>query len=332
MNSRPPNSLRGGPVRVLVVTGVSGAGKSTAVHALEDLGFFCVDNLPTPVLSSTVEALSAAGVRRIAFGIDVRVRGFLDDAAAAINGLSIPGEREIEVLFLDASDEAILRRFSSTRRPHPLSTTLQPGSEVSAVAVLDGIRIERELLTPLRARANAVLDTTRLSVNDLRRQILEHCAPGANSFPRTHVRFVSFGFKFGTPVDADVVLDVRFLQNPHFVPELRPLSGADEPVRAYVLDGEDTAGFVERARSLLEFCLPRFEREGKSYVTIAIGCTGGRHRSVVLTDHLAHLVEQALGLSIEVVHRDVDRVNMKGLGADPDHANPGTLFGFGGAR
>jgi UPF0042 nucleotide-binding protein len=314
-----PSQRPTAPISVTVVTGVSGAGKSTAVHALEDLGFFCVDNLPTPVVASTVEALSAAGLQRIAFGIDVRVRGFLDDAAAAIHALSKPGERNVQVLFLDASDEAILRRFSSTRRPHPLSTTLEPGSEGSAVAVLDGVRIERELLTPLRARATLVIDTTSLSVNDLRKLILEHCAPGGRRQPRLHTRLLSFGFKFGTPLDADVVLDVRFLQNPHFVPELRPQSGLDEPVQRYVLDSEDARGFVDRAVALLEYCLPRFEREGKSYVTIAVGCTGGRHRSVALADHLAEILSGKLHLPIEVVHRDIDRVNIKGRGGDPDH-------------
>lgn len=321
MSERPP-SFRPSATSVVIVTGVSGAGKSTAVNALEDLGFFCVDNLPTPVVTRTVEALAAAGVRRIAFGIDVRVRGFLDDAATAINALSSPGERDVVVLFLDASDEAILRRFSSTRRPHPLSANLEPGSEGSAVAVLDGVRIERELLTPLRARATIVVDTTRLSVNELRRQILEYFGPGAGGLPRLSVRFVSFGFKFGTPVDADVVLDVRFLANPHFVPELRPRSGLDPDVRRYVLDSEETEGFVERSAALLEYCIPRFEREGKSYVTVAIDCTGGRHRSVAITDRLAELLEERLGLSIDVVHRDVDRVNLRGPNADPDHGNP----------
>jgi UPF0042 nucleotide-binding protein len=306
---------------VVIVTGVSGAGKSTAVHALEDLGFFCVDNLPTPVLTRTVDALAAAGVRRVAFGIDVRVRGFLHDAAAAIHALSVPGERDVAVLFIDASDEAILRRFSSTRRPHPLGTNPEPGSEGGAIAVLDGIRIERELLTPLRARATTVVDTTRLGVNELRRQILEYFGPGAGGLPRLSVRFVSFGFKFGTPLDADIVLDVRFLANPHFVPELRPQSGRDPDVRSYVLDSEETQGFVERAENLLEYCVPRFEREGKSYVTIAIGCTGGRHRSVAITERLAEILGKRLGLAIDVVHRDVNRVNLRGPSADPDHGD-----------
>jgi UPF0042 nucleotide-binding protein len=310
---------------VVVVTGVSGAGKSTAVHALEDLGFFCVDNLPTPVMKSTLDAFAAVGVRRIALGIDVRVRGFLDDAAAVLESLSVAGERELSVLFLDASDEALLRRFSSTRRPHPLSTTLEPGSEQAATAVLDGIRIERELLMPLRARATLVLDTTRLSVHDLRRQVTSHFGPGAGRAPRMHTRFVSFGFKFGTPVDADLLFDVRFLDNPHFVAELRDLPGTSRAVKNFVLSQTDSSGFLERVGSLLEFCLPRFEREGKSYLTVAIGCTGGRHRSVVMADELGALLGKRLGLAIDIVHRDVDRVRMTGPGADPDHQTAPTL-------
>ncbi|HWZ89792.1 MAG TPA: RNase adapter RapZ [Polyangiaceae bacterium] len=305
---------------VVVVTGVSGAGKSTAVRALEDLGFFCVDNLPTPVMKSTLEAFAAVGVKRIALGIDVRVRGFLDDAAAALESLTVPGERELSVVFLDASDEALLRRFSSTRRPHPLSTTLEPGSEQAANAVLDGIRIERELLTPLRARATVVLDTTRLSVHELRRQVTTHFGPGAGLGPRMHTRFVSFGFKFGTPVDADLVFDVRFLDNPHFVPGLRDLPGTSEAVKNFVLAQADSRGFLERVASLLEYCLPRFEREGKSYLTVAIGCTGGRHRSVVITDELGAQLGKRVGVIIDIVHRDVDRVRMTGSGGDPDHA------------
>jgi UPF0042 nucleotide-binding protein len=313
---------------VVVVTGLSGAGKSTAVRALEDLGFFCVDNLPTPVMKNTLEAFAAVGVKRIALGIDVRVRSFLDDAAAALASLKVPGERELSVVFLDASDEALLRRFSSTRRPHPLSTTLEPGSEQAANALLDGIRIERELLTPLRGRATLVIDTTRLSVHELRRQIIAHFGPGAGVGPRMHTRFVSFGFKFGTPVDADLLFDVRFLDNPHFVPELRELPGTTDAVKNYVLSQPDCAGFLERVGSLLEFCLPRFEREGKSYLTVAVGCTGGRHRSVVIADELGARLKKSVGLVIDIVHRDVDRVRMTGSLADPDHsASPSSAHG-----
>ena len=307
---------------VVVVTGVSGAGKSTAVNALEDLGFFCVDNLPTPVLKSTLESCAAVGLRQIGLGIDVRVRAFLADAASVIEQVTIAGERELVVMFLDATDETLLRRFSSTRRPHPLSTSFEPGSEQAATAVLDGIRIERELLAPLRARADLVLDTTRLSVHELRRAVLSHFGPGAGQVPRMRTRFVSFGFKFGTPVDADLLLDVRFLDNPHFVPELREKPGTSEAIRKYVLASTDASTFLEHAKALLEFCLPRFEKEGKSYLTVAVGCTGGRHRSVVVADWLRRELSTKLGLSIEVVHRDVDRVTISGPGGDPDNLGP----------
>ncbi len=307
---------------VVVVTGVSGAGKSTAVHTLEDLGFFCVDNLPTPVVVETLEAFAQAGVRRIALGIDVRVRGFLGQASDVLDRLAIPGERDLSVLYLDASDEALLRRFSSTRRPHPLSTTLEPGSEQAGLAVLDGVRIERELLSPLRAQADVVIDTTRLSVHDLRRAVIGYYGPRSGRLPRLNIRLVSFGFKFGSPVDADMLFDVRFLRNPHFEPELRPLPGTDAAVQSFVFGEAEAEEYVARALSLLEFCLPRFEREGRSYLTIGVGCTGGRHRSVVIAERLGKILAERSGLSIDVVHRDVDRINISGPGGDPDHAAP----------
>jgi UPF0042 nucleotide-binding protein len=297
-----------GPTLVVVVTGLSGAGKSTAVHALEDLGYFCVDNLPTPVVISTLEALALGDVRRIALCIDIRVRGFLDQASQALDSIPIPEVRNLGVLFLDATDETLLRRFSSTRRPHPLSTTLERGAEHTATAVLDGIRLERELLAPLRARSTVVLDTTRLSVHELRRAIVAHYGPGG-VLPRMHTRFVSFGFKYGTPVDADLLLDVRFLQNPHFVDGLRELTGADTRIVRYVLDNSECQEFMKTTVALLEFCLPRFEREGKSYATVAFGCTGGRHRSVVVAERLAEMLRERIGLEIDVVHRDVERLN-----------------------
>jgi UPF0042 nucleotide-binding protein len=291
---------------VLIVTGLSGAGKSTALHALEDLGFFCVDNLPIPVMSATLAACESGGVARVAMGVDVRVRRFLDQAADVIDSLGVPGHREVGILFLDAADETLLRRFSSTRRPHPLSHALAL-ENTRAVAVLDGIRLERERLAPLRARARQLIDTTELSVHDLRRRVLELYGPGVGGQPRMSARVVSFGFKYGTPVDADVVLDVRFLPNPFFVPELRPLSGLEAEVRDYVLAVEDAQIFCEKAIALLEFCLPRYEREGKSYLTIGIGCTGGRHRSVALAELNAKVLGERTGLRMMVVHRDIDR-------------------------
>jgi len=294
------------PSLVIVVTGLSGAGKSTALHALEDLGFFCVDNLPVPVMEATLTACESGGLTRMALGVDVRVRRFLDRATGTIEALRVPGRRELDILFLDATDEALLRRFSSTRRPHPLSHALGPES-MRAVAVLDGIRIERERLALLRARARQVVDTTELSVHDLRRRILEVYGPGAGGQPRMSTRLVSFGFKYGTPVDADLVFDVRFLPNPFFDPELRPQTGLDAPVRAFLEPLEDLRAFLDKAGGLLEFLLPRYEREGKSYLTIGVGCTGGRHRSVAIAESLGKKVAAATSLAITVAHRDIDK-------------------------
>lgn len=295
------------PTLVVVLTGMSGAGKSTALHALEDLGFFCVDNLPPPVLPSTIEALEQGNLRRLAFGIDVRVRSFLDNLSSVMDAIVAPG-RELSVLFLDASDSALFRRFSSTRRPHPLSTSMEPHAPLD---VLEGIRIERERLSALRARATRILDTTSLSVHDLRRAVFDVFGPGAAAAPNMRTRFLSFGFKYGAPMDADLVFDVRFLDNPFFVPELKALPGTDARVRDYVLGKPETSELVTRVADLLAFSIPRFEREGKSYLTVAIGCTGGRHRSVVLADRLAQDLSQALGRTIDVVHRDVEKANLE---------------------
>jgi len=293
---------------LVVVTGLSGAGKSTALRTLEDLGFFCVDNLPTSVFSETLAACDAGGISLVALGIDVRVRSFLGDVGTRLDALAASGSREIALLFLDASDEALLRRFSETRRPHPLSTVPETASERGALAVLDGVRLERDRLSPLRARATHVIDTTTLSIHDLRRRIVSSFGPGAGEVPRMSIRFVSFGFKFGAPVDADVMLDVRFLDNPNFVPHLRHLPGTDPEIASYVLDRDETRQFVARAKELLVFTLPRYEREGKAYLTVAIGCTGGRHRSVVLAEHLAKELTLSTGLAIAVAHRDLGRL------------------------
>lgn len=303
---------------VVVVTGMSGAGKSTAVHALEDLGFFCVDNLPTPVVAHTLEAFAAAGLRRIALGIDVRVRTFLEDATGMLDAVTVSGERDLAVLFLDAADESLLRRYSSTRRPHPLATMDDPTHKGGAIAVLDGIHIERSRLAPLRARATTVIDTTSLSVHDLRRQIVTSFGPGAGKLPRMTMRMMSFGFKYGPPMDADMMFDCRFLKNPYFVEHLRDHPGTKPEVRDYVLGNPDTREFVERAESLLEYCLPRFEREGRSYLTIAIGCTGGRHRSVAIAEYLGQRLAAKAGMAIEVKHRDIERVRSEGPRAELD--------------
>jgi UPF0042 nucleotide-binding protein len=301
---------------LVVVTGLSGAGRSTAVAALEDLGFFCVDNLPTSVIGPTVDALAGAGVKRIGLGIDVRGGEFLRGAVDAIDELARSPGRQLEIAFLDASDEALLRRYSSTRRPHPLSNV---GGQPGALAVVDGLHHERELLASLRARATIVIDTTALSVHELRRLVVEHFGPGAGKRPRIRTRVVSFGFKFGAPVDADLVFDVRFLKNPHFVAELRRLPGTDAEVRRYVLESGDAGQYLKIVEELLAFSIPRFESEGRSYLTIGVGCTGGRHRSVVIAGELARALTERLGISADLVHRDLDRVNMSGPAGDPDH-------------
>lgn len=301
---------------LVVVTGLSGAGKSTALRALEDLGFFCVDNLPTTVLPETLSACDAGGMSLVAFGIDVRVRSFLSDVGVRLDLLAATTTREISLLFLDASDEALLRRFSETRRPHPLSTVPEAGTEHGAMAVLDGVRLERDRLAPLRARATHVIDTTTLSIHELRRRIVGSFGPGAGEVPRMHTRFVSFGFKYGAPVDADLILDVRFLDNPNFVAGIGHLPGTNPAIQSYVLDRDETREFVRRAVDLLAFALPRYEREGKAYLTVAVGCTGGRHRSVVLAEHLAKELTGATGMAIAVHHRDLGRVPERAPEAD----------------
>ena len=218
---------------VVVVSGLSGAGKSQALHALEDLGFFCVDNLPTLLAPQAVALCERGEMTRVALGIDVRVRAFLGEVGNVLQLLEAGGQRDLHVLFLDASDETLLRRFSETRRPHPLAAEAGASGSEGALAVLDGVRVERERLAPLRARATRVIDTTNTSVHELRRILVAHFGPASGDAPRMVTRIVSFGFKYGTPVDADLVLDVRFLDNPYFVPDLKPMTGLD-PARRVV--------------------------------------------------------------------------------------------------
>jgi len=310
-------------VHVVVVTGLSGAGKSTALRALEDLGYFCVDNLPTTLLERTIEVCEAGGIRRIGLCIDVRVGSFLDGAVGVLGRIEA-SERELRVLFLDASDEVLIRRFSETRRPHPLTSARGAkddiGAMVGAVAVLDGIQIERDRLSPMRARATVVIDTTSLSVHELRRQVIAHLGPGKGAQPRMTTRLLSFGFKYGLPVDADLVFDVRLLDNPYFVPGLRHLPGTEPAVRDYVLKSAASTGLLERLYDLLVFSLPRYEREGKSYLTIAVGCTGGRHRSVTVAEVIAERLQKDTGMPILVLHRDVARAD--GPGSYPPPRSP----------
>lgn len=292
---------------LVFVTGLSGAGRSTAVAALEDLGFFCIDNLPGPVVEATLQTLAGHGVTRTALGIDVRVGAFFDQAAEVIDSVKAVTNLNVDVLFLDASDEALLRRFASTRRPHPLSTRGNAVRGIEASAVLDGIRFERSRLASLRDRATTIVDTTSLTVHELRHRIVELYGPGAGGRPRMRIRVVSFGFKYGAPIDADLVLDVRFLKNPYFVEELRAMTGQDLGVRRFVLDNDDGRAYLDLVESFLAFCIPRFEREGRSYLTVAVGCTGGQHRSVAIVEACAEYLRAKLSLTVDVLHRDAER-------------------------
>jgi len=284
------------PLRLVVVTGLSGSGKSTAIKVLEDLGFYCIDNLPVALIPRFVEVWdgSAEEVRRVALGLDVRERHFPDQFPRVFEELRTGGVA-LEVLYLEASDEVLVRRFSETRRPHPAA---------SGGVLEEGIRRERERLRGVREIADRVLDTSALTVHELRttmRDLVER--PEADTMT---IALVSFGYKYGLPTDADLALDCRFLPNPFFVEELRHQTGTDAAVAEYVLRREETQEFLERVVALLDFALPHYRREGKSYLTIALGCTGGRHRSIVLVEELRRrLLER--GHRVLVRHRDVDR-------------------------
>jgi UPF0042 nucleotide-binding protein len=273
---------------------MSGSGKSTAIRALEDAGWFCIDNLPAPLLVKVTELAGAHD--RLAFGIDAREGSYLKDAPEVLSEARRAGHR-VEVLFLDSSDEALTRRYSETRRRHPLA-------EKGGVA--EGIAKERALLGALREHAEHVLDTSSMTVHELRRQVMARFAPSATGQPAMTV--MSFGFKYGVPSNADLVFDVRFLPNPFFVPELKALTGRDERVAHFVLDRPDTWEFLDRTFDLLAFLVPRYQREGKAYLTVAIGCTGGKHRSVAVARALAQRLEAApFGAGTQQWDRDVEK-------------------------
>jgi UPF0042 nucleotide-binding protein len=282
-----------------VITGMSGAGRSEAAKVLEDLGYFVIDNLPPSLIGRVADlATGGAGVSagRVALVVDARGGAFaeaLGDLGRELDVLRTKGV-EVRVLFLEASDQALVRRYEATRRRHPV-----PGE-----GVVDSIARERELLLELRADADLVIDTSDLNVHELRARVT--AAFSGEQSTGLRITVSSFGFKYGIPLDADMVLDVRFLPNPHWVPELRPHTGRDAPVRDYVLAQKDTARYMERLRELLEVALPGFVKEGKQYLRVAIGCTGGRHRSVTLAIELAEWL-RAAGFTVHIDHRDVDR-------------------------
>jgi UPF0042 nucleotide-binding protein len=282
-----------------VVTGMSGAGRSTAAAALEDVGWFVIDNLPAALIMKMVDMVDrpGSGIERVALvigrgGRDTGPEYFddLPDMLDELRGTS----RRVRVVFLDAADEVLVRRYEGTRRRHPLP----------ARGVEESIAVERKLLEPVRERADLIVDTGDLNANQLRARILE--AFGAEDAPQMQTTVISFGYKHGIPLDVDIVFDCRFLPNPFWIEDLRPFSGLDDPVRDYVLNKPESVAFLEKVDDLLTSTLPAFVREGKSYLTIAMGCTGGRHRSVALAEALAARLGRH-GQSVSVFHRDIER-------------------------
>jgi RNase adapter protein RapZ len=285
-------------VELVVITGYSGAGKSEAIAAFEDGGYFCVDNLPPRMIEGLGELFQheGSGVERAAVVTDVRGGEYFEDLRAVLEDLRASG-LDVKVVFLEADTDALLHRYKETRRRHPLARSGR---------IVDGIREERDLLAPLRERADVVIDTTALTGGALRRRIATELIGRDASENQLALTILTFGFKNGPPSDADLTLDVRFLPNPHYVDELRPLTGLDAPVREYVESGTQAGEFYGRLMPLLEFLLPAYVAEGKQHLTLAVGCTGGRHRSVTVADRIARELGKRNDVKLRLVHRDVE--------------------------
>jgi UPF0042 nucleotide-binding protein len=293
---RRDTALIGEEARFVVLTGLSGAGKSAAIRALEDLGYFCVENLPTSLVASFADLAEHKGgrIKRAAVVVDMRDPDFLARFPAALKRLRQRKELGAVVIFLEASDAALVRRFSETRRPHPGGTDLP---------LLEGIVQERKRLDSIRSVADKVFDTSDLTVHELRRVFMDLSRGGPEK--QLVVTLLSFGYKYGVPLEADLLLDVRFLPNPHFVSDLRPLTGRDRKVQEYVSAAPATHTFLEKTTDLLRFLIPEYAGEGKSYLTAGIGCTGGRHRSVMIVERLRRRLTRIDGVRLRVKHRDI---------------------------
>jgi RNase adapter protein RapZ len=285
-------------IEVALVSGLSGAGRSTAAKVLEDLGWFVVDNLPPELIATMVDlgARARGDVTRIAVVMDVRSRAFTADLATVLKDLDARGYKP-RLLFLEASDQVLVRRFEQVRRSHPLQGDGR---------LVDGIAAERELLRPLRESADLVIETSGLAVPQLR-ATLERAFGIESEQQRTHLTLVSFGYKYGLPMDSDLVVDMRFLPNPFWIPELRDQTGRDEAVRNYVLSQDGALEFVERYLQLLGLVAAGYRREGKRYLTVAVGCTGGKHRSVAISEEIARRLADSEDVGVNVTHRDLGR-------------------------
>ena len=283
-------------MRFIIVTGLSGAGKTEATRSLEDMGYFCVDNLPPKLIPKFAEACvqSQGKINKVALVIDIRGGIFFDDLFESLNYLKRQ-DFKYEILFLDAADEVLVKRFKETRRSHPLA----PGSRV-----ITGINEERNRFREVKDRADIIIDTSKYAIRDLREEMNKNYGDVKQPEQQLSVTILSFGFKYGIPVDSDLVFDVRFIPNPFYIPDLKPYSGNDEPVKKYVLDQEETKGFIKRADDMLDFLIPNYKKEGKRQLIISVGCTGGRHRSVAIANALyKKLLERNYNASVE--HRDI---------------------------
>lgn len=285
-------------IAVVIITGLSGSGKSTAIRALEDLGFFCIDNLPPILLPKFIELCEASSgeITRVATVMDVRERAFLKEYPAIFRGLKEKGQ-ELTILFLESSDEILIRRFKETRRQHPLA------AEETLAEVLQK---ERSKLSDLRTRASEIIDTSNLSIHQLR-NVITQLFHAVSEKKKMTIVLTSFGFKYGVPYDADLIMDVRFLPNPFFVSELRNLSGNDEEVYRYVMNNADARSFKKKFFDLISFLIPCYEKEGKTYLTIGVGCTGGTHRSVAVINSMEKLLSKQKYVA-RVIHRDIGKI------------------------
>jgi len=282
--------------RIIIITGLSGSGKSTAIASFEDAGFYCVDNMPVELLPKFLELPieSNSEIAGLAFVMDLREKGFLSKYTSIFESLKKKGHN-FKILFLEAEEEALVQRYSQTRRHHPLS---------HGKSLLDGIRTEKEQLKSLKTGADKIINTSRYSVHDLKAVINDIAQKGKYQDPMG-INILSFGFKYGIPYNADLIIDVRFLSNPYFVPQLKNLNGKSQEIKTFVLNNNKTRIFLEKYLDLLDYLMPLYEKEGKSYLTVAVGCTGGRHRSVAIAQYVFEHIKK-LGRHLIITHRDID--------------------------